>query len=128
MTADDGAISKSKDWTRRPVSRLFWWGLPVLVVVSTDFLKLTRAETAFALAATFGWAGTGCLLNARRCGRRHCFFSGPVLLLGAIAAVLVGAGVITDAHALNYVVWGTTILFLLSFVPEAIWGKYARAS
>ena len=70
-------------------------------------------------------APPGCLLNARRCSRLHCFFSGPVLWLGAIAAALVGAGVIPGAQALNGVVLATAILFVLSYVPEAIWGKYA---
>lgn len=125
MTAAETAANKSKDWSRHPASWFFWWGLPILGAVSTNVLKLTVAETAFVISMAFAWMGTGCLLNARRCRRLHCFFTGPALWLGAIGAALVGAGVITGAQALNIVVWGTVALVLLSKVPEAIWGKYA---
>jgi len=28
--------------------------------------------------------GVGCLVNASRCGRLHCYFTGPVFTLGAV--------------------------------------------
>lgn len=34
-------------------------------------------------------AGAACVVNATRCGRLHCYFTGPLYLLGA--AYLVGA-------------------------------------
>ncbi|MGH8089890.1 MAG: hypothetical protein ACREO6_00365 [Rudaea sp.] len=73
----------------------------------------------------FIWMGVGCLLNARRCHRLHCYFSGPILLLGAIVAGLLGFGVIAPGpHAFNNAVSITLLLALLSFVPEALWSKY----
>ncbi len=125
MTTGETDANRARDWSRHPASWFFWWGLPILVAVSTNALTLTLAETAFALSIAFAWAGTGCLLNARRCRRLHCFLMGPSLWLGAVAAGLVGAGVIAGAQALNYVVGGTVALVLLSKASEMIWGKYA---
>jgi len=41
----------------------------------------------------------GCLLNAKRCHRVHCYISGPVLLSGAVFAGLVASGAVkVDQH------------------------------
>ena len=124
MTITNHVAARSKDWARRPGSWGLWWGLPILIGISTNFWRGPLVDIAFVWMVAFGWMGTGCLLNARRCSRLHCYFSGPILWLGAIAIALVGAGVIANAGALSFVVSGTTILALLSFVPEAIWGRY----
>jgi len=105
---------------------LFWWVLPILIGASTYVLNLSFAADAFIWAGAFAWMGTGCLLNARRCARLHCFISGPALWLGAIAAALVGSGIISGPHALSNVVSITIVLAMLSCVPEMIWGRYAR--
>jgi hypothetical protein len=35
-------------------------------------------------------AGLACIVNAPRCGQRHCFFTGPLYLLGALGSLLNG--------------------------------------
>ena len=122
--AADHASNESRDWVRRPDTWIIWCALPILIAFSTNFLGLSLATTAFVWAGAFAWMGTGCLLNAWRCARLHCYISGPVLWLGALAAALVGAGVLAGPHALNEVVWITTGLVLSSFVPEMIRGRY----
>jgi hypothetical protein len=72
------------------------------------------------------WMGTGCILNARRCHRPHCYISGPAFLLGAAALGLFTADVLTfGPHSLNTIAGVTLVVALLSFVPEMIWKKYA---
>lgn len=110
---------------RRPVGIIVWWGIPIGLGVSTNFRQLPLADTAVAWAIAFAWMGTGCALNALRCGRRHCFISAPVLWLGAIAAGLVAPGILSSRNALGEAVNGTIALAALSFLSEWFWGRYA---
>lgn len=119
---------KSRDWLRQPLAIVSWWGVPLALAVSTDFLSLSLALTASIWAVAFLWMGTGCVLNALRCGRRHCFISGPVLWLGAIAVALAGSGILPGRHALSDAINITVAVAVLSFLPEWIWGRYRAAS
>ena len=96
--------------------------------ISTSFLGLSLALTALIWAVAFAWMGTGCVLNALRCARLHCFISGPVLWLGAIAAALAGIGVLSGRNALSYVINITAGLAVLSFPSEWIWRLYGASS
>ncbi|MGH8220060.1 MAG: hypothetical protein ACREUT_16075 [Steroidobacteraceae bacterium] len=109
---------------RKPLAVVFWWGLPILGGLSSNFLGLSLAQAAFLWAGAFAWMGTGCALNAWRCARRHCFISGPVLWLGAMAAALVGTGIVSAPHALEDVVNATVVLAVVSWLPEWFWGRY----
>ena len=40
------------------------------------------------------WMGTACLANARRCGRTHCYLTGPFFLVMAMAVLLHGYGLV----------------------------------
>jgi hypothetical protein len=115
-----------KDWARRPLTIVAWWGLPIAVSVAAGALHLPFRVGAGVCAFAFAWMAMGCLLNARRCHRVHCYMSGPVLLLGAIMAGLVAAGVTglgprTFGDAVSMIL----VLALLSFVPEMVWKRYA---
>jgi len=91
-------------------------------------LFVQSEHTAFFWAGAFAWMGTGCVLNARRCARLHCFISGPVLWLGVIAAALVGIGIVSAPHALEDVVDATVILAALSWLPECLLSRHASVS
>lgn len=117
---------QSRDWVRQPIGIIFWWALPIALGVSTNFWHLPLAQTALIWALALAWMGTGCALNALRCGRRHCFISAPVLWIGAIAAGLVSFGVISSPNALGEAVNGALALAALSFLPEWFWGLYAK--
>lgn len=70
--------------------------------------------------------GIGCLINAQRCKRRHCYLAGPVLLASALGVVLVAYEIVNlGPYGLSYVVWGAGILVGLTFIPEWIWGRYS---
>jgi drug/metabolite transporter superfamily protein YnfA len=38
--------------------------------------------------------GLTCVLNARRCGRTHCYATGPVFLVASLLLALVAGGVL----------------------------------
>ena len=117
--------AQARDWVRRPVGIIFWWVIPLALGMSTNWWHQPLEQTALVWAVSLAWMGTGCTLNALRCRRRHCFISGPVLLLGAIAAGLVALGVLPSGNALGEAVNGTLAVAASSFLSECLWGVYA---
>ncbi|HWE06800.1 MAG TPA: hypothetical protein VG274_08835 [Rhizomicrobium sp.] len=114
------------DWVSRPLSMVLWWCLPLGVGFSANAFAMPPRAAALVWMAAFAWMGTGCVLNAIRCRRLHCYISGPAFLLGALAAGLFGSGALAlGPHALNNIVTATLGIVLLSFVPEIAWRKYA---
>jgi hypothetical protein len=112
------------DWVRRPVSALLLWCLPLCLGFGTNLLHLPVRAEALVWMIVFVWMGAGCVLNARRCHRLHCYISGPIFLLGAVVAGLFASDLLVVSH-FNNIVGATLGLALLSFVPEMIWRKYA---
>jgi hypothetical protein len=118
--------TKRSDWASQPLTVFMWWGLPIALGASVGLLHLSFRASAGICAGLFVWMATGCGLNAMRCHRLHCYISGPVLLLGAIFAGLVAAGVANPGPgAFHNVVGATLVLALLSFLPEMLWKRYA---
>jgi hypothetical protein len=70
------------------------------------------------------------LVNAARCGRMHCYITGPVLLVMALATLLYGLDVLPlGANGWNVI--GLTVLIgviVLSCLPEIFFGRYRRGS
>jgi hypothetical protein len=75
--------------------------------------------------------GVTCIANATRCGRTHCYFTGPFFLIMAVGVVLHGSGILW-LGANGWIWLGTTIVVggygVLWLLPERIWGKFARFS
>lgn len=128
MTAShEPTAGRSRDFLARPLSALVWWGVPLLAGLSTNLLLPPTRVTTFVWAAAFAWMGVGCALNARRCHRLHCYFSAPVLFLGAAAAVATGLGFAPlGSNTAGYAVSTTLALALITFLVEPIWGKYRK--
>ena len=119
----------SNDHAAQPLSFFWSWGLPIVVLISTNFMSGVVPFPAIVaiMSGAFFWMGLACLLNARRCRRRHCYYSGPIFILGAIAALLVGFEVISLGRDGLIIVTGATLtLALLTYVSEPIFGKYVR--
>jgi len=121
-TAMDRRIQN--DMARKPVSALLWWCLPIAIGIASGSLGLSLRETAAVWAVAFTWMAAGCFLNALRCHRLHCYFSGPVFLIGAVVAAALASGAALPANSLNYDIAATFVLVLLTFTPETFWRKY----
>jgi hypothetical protein len=127
MLDSKGSGTPQKDWARKPIAATLLWCVPIALGAIGGLLISSSRVVAAVWVVALSWMGIGCLLNARRCHRLHCFISGPILLLGAVAAGLLAAGAINlGPHALNNTISITLVLALFSFVPEMIWGKYGR--
>jgi len=103
---------------------LLWWG-PGWAWAAGIFLGMyvDPALRTWIGTPALGVMGLGCLWNAARCGRLHCYFTGPFLLLMAALWLLEGLGRL-PLH------WGWLALvtvvgnFALNVLPERLWGTY----
>jgi hypothetical protein len=86
-----------------------------------SIISLTARGALWVIAVA--WAGVGCLINGRSCGRVHCRIDGilfPLLsIIGALNVLLV---ISFDWNLL----WLAFVVILVgSFVPEWTWKKYS---
>jgi len=103
------------------------WGVPAVVVIGAGIaygesvLSITARGVLWVTAVA--WAGTGCLINARSCGRVHCKMDGIAFPLLAIVGALNLLSIISFDWNLF---WLAFFLILVgSFVPEWTWKKYS---
>jgi hypothetical protein len=70
--------------------------------------------------------GVACIVNALRCGRVHCYLTGPFFLLMALIALSYGLGILhLGANGWNLLGLMTLIgAIALGCLPEMFLGKY----
>jgi hypothetical protein len=97
------------------------WGIPAAALFASPQRYLV---IAWPVLLTF--MGAACILNARRCGRVHCYLTGPFFLVLAVLSLLYGVGMLPlGAHGWStlsaLLVIGTAVLICL---PEWLVGRY----
>ncbi|MDE2155933.1 MAG: hypothetical protein KGJ32_08610 [Xanthomonadaceae bacterium] len=111
----------------RRATGLLWIGPWVLIIISAGSGNLVRT-----LVWTFGFTvmGAACLINARRCGRLHCFYTGPLFLMAALSSLLYGLGILPlGRHGWNWILDIAAVGAVLACgVMEKLSGKYAGSS
>lgn len=122
------------DATRKPVvSRdltrglwaLWFWCLPIALLVADGAVRQGGSWHLWLGAVAFAIMGTGCAINAQRCGRTHCYVTAPVLLLAALWYLLSAVGVVAP-HS-NDVSLAVVALVVLAFIAELPFGRYLGA-
>jgi len=112
------------DWSRNRRSYVLAWGPPTLLLVAGIFVPAPIRTVVW--AGSLIWQGMACVANAGRCGRTHCYLTGPFFL--AMAAVTVAHG--TGRISLGSQGWlwigaviavGAVVLWL---VPERLFGRF----
>ena len=103
--------------------------LPVAAIVLTASSGTSEAlRTAVWMTACLT-IGASCLVNAARCGRVHCYFTGPFFLVMGLVTLLYGVGVLPLGQhgwsAISVALLAGGIVF--GCLPELFLGKY-RAS
>ncbi len=114
-----GRTCGEHDFARR---RIAWvlWGVPAAMFVVGGLVDPVRRMLLWTPA--FVVAGVACVVNAAECGRVHCYVTGPLYLLAAVATVLTGATLVTLHWSwIGYSVIGGTVV---AYVPERIRGAY----
>lgn len=111
------------DLLRRNIKWLLW-GAPIVALIVGGFVEAFTRMLLWTPALLV--AGSACIVNARRCGRLHCYVTGPLYLVAALASVLAGmqlAPLLWSWIAL-WVIGGT----ILAYVPEWMRGKYVTVT
>lgn len=115
------------DLLSRPTTAFLWWCLPLVIGFAGQLAGLSPRVAAAIWTVSFTWMGAGCILNAIRCRRLHCYIAGPVFVLSSLAELFVAVGShLFGAHAETNIVSAALVLALISFVPEMIRGRYLR--
>ena len=114
-----------RDLSARKESFLAIWLLPIVLAgFVTVFVRVPSWAAPVAWMAAFAWMGGACLINARRCGRLHCYFSGPILIAGALVTLALAVGIVD--LGLTIAVTLTLALAGLTYGLEYVWGRYRR--
>lgn len=123
MTA--AGMRSSRDWLARPLSNLLAWWIPHAGIAAGLFLAVP-VRTAVWIVALI-WMGTACIVNARRCGRTHCRFTGPYYLIMILPALASGLGLV-PAGMSAWLVLAVLIVAgskLIWWGTERSWGKFS---
>jgi len=113
-----------RDWVGDTWTFVLAWGLPVSVLIAGAFLAPPIRTLLWTSALL--WAGLACLMNARRCGRTHCRFTGPFFLIMAGITLLYGVGLL-GLGSNGWLILALAIglgTAALWWGSEAIFGKY----
>jgi hypothetical protein len=121
------AEQRSNDWLSNAYINLAAWWLPKGAIIAALFAAAPLRAVVWTVALL--WMGIACILNARRCGRTHCRYTGPYYLAMILPVLVLAFGLISAsiyswlALALlivggGRVIWWTT---------EQLWGRYSNA-
>ena len=122
----EDASCRAKDLVGDVRNSMLAWGLPTVALVATAFAPPSIRTPAWLIALV--WMGMACLANARRCGRTHCYLTGPFFLVMAMAVLFHGYGLVPlGPHGW---IWlgavtavGTALLWTAS---EGLLGRYSH--
>ena len=105
-------------------SKWLLWGTPIVALILGGFVEAFARMLLWTPALLV--AGAACIVNARRCGRLHCYVTGPLYLVAALASLLVGMrlALLPWSWIALWVIGGTA----LAYIPEWIRGKYVTVT
>jgi hypothetical protein len=118
-------VHSSRDWLRSPRTSLLAWWIPQAAILAGLFAPVAVRTAIWIIALS--WMGTACVLNAKRCGRTHCRFTGPYYLAMIIPVLALGLGVISLGLS-AWVVLGVVIILggkIIWWTTERAWGKFS---
>jgi len=121
----NATIQTSRDWLGGTRSSLLAWWIPHAAILAGLFAPTPIRGAIWTIALI--WMGAACILNARRCGRTHCRYTGPYYLL-MIAPVLVLGSDVVSAGIYGWIVLGVIIVGgskLIWWATERAWGKFS---
>lgn len=127
MTAQT-ASNESRDLLGQRWAVVVIYGLPAAAIVASGLLEIPPVWRGALWAAALATMASGCISNALRCHRVHCYATGPFFLAMAIIALLYGLGALSLGQSgwnmLGAVALGGALV--LYYLPERVFGRYRR--
>ena len=118
------AERRPNDWLGNVYTNLFAWWLPKGEIVAALFAAVPLRAAIWTVALL--WMGGACILNAKRCGRVHCRYTGPYYLAMSMPVILLATGIV-PAGFYSWLVLALLILsggWFIRWATERTWGKY----
>jgi len=115
----------TKDWVGNAQSFAVAWGFPMGLIIVGLFVDPPARTILW--AAALAWMGTACILNARRCRRTHCRFTGPYYLAMILPVLFLGSGAISVGF-FGWLTLGAAILVgsrIIWWASERMLGRYS---
>ena len=118
-------VPTSRDWLGRVHTGLLAWWMPKAAILAGLFVPVSARSVIWIIALI--WMGTACILNARRCNRTHCRYTGPYYLAMIVPVFVLGMGVVS-AGIYGWISLGVLIVGgsgLIWWATERAWGKFS---
>ena len=124
----DAPTCESRDIlsSRWRVFVLYW--LPAIAIVVVGAPAISNGWRTVVWTVALATMAGACIVNALRCGRVHCYITGPFFLLMALAALSYGFGIMHLGRN------GWNVLGLIALIgaialwclPEMLLGRYRK--
>jgi hypothetical protein len=101
-------------------SAVLLWGLPTIALI----VGANWRHGLLLWIPAFLLMGAACLANAARCGRLHCYITGPLFMLAALYAALAVAHLVPMQAEIF--LFSIVAVFLLARLAEFPFGKYRK--
>ena len=124
-TVSTDTDASTRDWLRSPRTSLLGWWVPQAAIVAGLFAPVPVRASAWTIALV--WMGVACILNARRCGRTHCRYTGPYYIAMIAPLFLLAAGIDSSTFS-GWLILGVVILAgskIIWWATEHAWGKFS---
>lgn len=122
---NNDAIQPSRDWLASTRTNVLAWWVPQAAIIAALIAPAPLRAAIWVVALI--WMGTACVLNARRCGRTHCRYTGPYYLAMIAPAVVLASG-IASVGLYGWLALGAVILAgskIIWWATERAWGKFS---
>src|SRR5262249_16343275 len=108
------------DLTIKKAAWLLWY-IPAAAVLLGSFWAQGRP---WIWTPAFAVMGVGCVANAKRCGRLHCYVTGPLYILAALSVALSKLGLVRlNPGPFVLIVLGASCIAVSLEMP---FGRYKR--
>ena len=115
----------ARDWLGSVHTSLLAWWTPNAAILAG--LLVPGSVRALIWIVALIWMAAACILNARRCNRTHCRYTGPYYLAMIAPVVVLGMGVVS-AGIYGWISLGVLIVGgsgLIWWATERTWGKFS---